>query len=80
MAPEDVQKALSPFDQIDGDLNRRYEGAGLGLPLSKGFVELHGGSLEIESTPGVGTTATLRFPAERVVQASDDETAAARAG
>jgi signal transduction histidine kinase len=80
MAPEDVQKALSPFDQIDGDLNRRYEGAGLGLPLAKGFVELHGGSLEIESAPGVGTTVTLRFPAERVVQASDDETAAARAG
>ena len=54
-------------EQIDGSLNRKYEGAGLGLPLTKSLVELHGGSLDLQSQVGVGTTVTLRFPAERIV-------------
>ncbi len=62
IALEDIPKALARFEQVDAKLDRRYEGTGLGLPLSKAFVELHGGSLELESEVGVGTTVTIRFP------------------
>ena len=63
----DIPKALAPFSQMDSDLNRKYEGTGLGLPLSKALAELHGGSLDLQSEVGVGTTVTVRFPAERIV-------------
>ena len=69
IAPEDISKALSRFGQVDGDLNRQYEGTGLGLPLTKALVEQHGGSLDLQSEVGVGTTATVSFPAARNVQA-----------
>jgi len=68
MAPEDIPKALSQFGQIDSDLNRKYEGTGLGLPLAKSLVELHGGYLDLQSAVGTGTTVTVRFPANRIVQ------------
>lgn len=68
IAPDDISKAMSHFGQVDGDLNRRYAGTGLGLPLTNALVELHGGSLDIQSQIGVGTTVTVRFPAERVVR------------
>ncbi len=67
IAPEDIPKALSRFGQIDGDLNRQYEGTGLGLPLTKALVELHGGTLDLQSQIGVGTTVMVRFPAARIV-------------
>ena len=67
IALADIPKALSAFQQIDSDLNRKYEGSGLGLPLTKSLVELHGGSLDMQSEVGVGTTVTVRFPAERIV-------------
>ncbi|MEE8534485.1 MAG: HAMP domain-containing sensor histidine kinase, partial [Kiloniellales bacterium] len=66
--PEDIPKALSQFGQIDGDLNRKYDGTGLGLPLTKSLVELHGGSLDLQSQVGVGTVVTVRFPAARIVR------------
>ncbi len=66
IAPEDIPKALSRFGQVDGDLNRQYEGTGLGLPLTKALVEQHGGTLDLQSQVGVGTTVTVRFPAERI--------------
>jgi signal transduction histidine kinase len=59
---------LAPFQQIDSGLNREHEGTGLGLPLSKSLVELHGGYLDLQSDVGVGTTVTVRFPAERIVR------------
>src|SRR3954469_18821268 len=65
IAEEDVWKALVPFAQVSSDLSRKYEGTGLGLPLSKGFVEMHGGTLKIDSEPGRGTTVTVRFPPDR---------------
>jgi signal transduction histidine kinase len=67
IAADDLAQALEPFGQIDNRLARAYEGTGLGLPLSKQLMELHGGSLRLDSEPGVGTTVTLTFPAERLV-------------
>jgi len=68
IAPDDIPKALAQFGQIDSGLNRKYEGTGLGLPLTKALVELHGGYLDLQSQVGVGTTVTVRFPAARIVQ------------
>jgi signal transduction histidine kinase len=63
IAAEDLERAMAPFGQVDGKLNRKYEGTGLGLPLAKSLTELHGGSFRLESAVGRGTTVTLRFPA-----------------
>jgi signal transduction histidine kinase len=67
MAPEDIPKALERFGQIDSALARKYEGAGLGLPLSLHLMEYHGGTLTIESEPDRGTCVTITFPASRVL-------------
>ena len=66
IAAEDLPKILVPFTQLDSKVSRKYEGTGLGLPLTKGLIELHGGSLGIESKQGVGTTVTVRLPAARI--------------
>jgi signal transduction histidine kinase len=58
--------ALAPFGQVDSGLARKYEGTGLGLPLTKRLVEMHQGTLEIASTPGTGTVVTARFPKARL--------------
>jgi signal transduction histidine kinase/HAMP domain-containing protein len=62
MSAEDIPVALAPFGQIDSSLSRKYEGTGLGLPLCKVFAALHGGSLDIESSPGNGTVVTVVLP------------------
>jgi PAS domain S-box-containing protein len=67
IAPEDIDKALTPFGQVDSALSRKFEGTGLGLPLAKSLVELHGGVLDLESVVGSGTRVTVRFPSERLV-------------
>jgi PAS domain S-box-containing protein len=67
MRPEDIPTALEPFRQIEPQINRRHEGVGLGLALTKALVERHGGRLELVSALGMGTTATIHLPAERVV-------------
>jgi signal transduction histidine kinase len=67
MAEDDIPKALTSFTQLGGQLDRKHPGTGLGLPLVKSLVTLHGGTLELESEPGVGTMVTVRFPAERTV-------------
>ncbi len=72
IALADIPKALAPFQQVDSELNRKYEGTGLGLPLSRFLIEMHGGSLDLESQVGVGTTVTVRFPAERIVRLPHD--------
>ena len=66
IAEADIEKALTPFAQIANAMVRSHEGAGLGLPLSKHLAELHGGSLDITSTPGKGTTVVVRLPAATV--------------
>jgi two-component system cell cycle sensor histidine kinase PleC len=67
MAPADIPVALAAFGQVESPLARTHEGTGLGLPLSKALIELHGGTLEIASEPGVGTTVSLLLPAHRVL-------------
>lgn len=67
MKEEDIPRALERFGQIDGTLTRRYEGTGLGLPISKSLVELHGGTLQIKSRENAGTTVIIHLPAERMV-------------
>ena len=67
MSAEEICQALELFRQVDNSLARRFEGAGLGLPLAVRLTELHGGSLDIESAPGQGATVTVRFPPERVI-------------
>ena len=67
IAPHDIPRALSRFGQVDSEPARKHEGTGLGLPLTKALVELHGGNLDLQSEVGAGTTVTLRFPAERVI-------------
>ncbi len=69
IAPEDIAEALAPFGQVDSGLNRKYEGTGLGLSLTKSLVEAHGGTLTLESSLGVGTTVTARFPPMCIVGA-----------
>ena len=66
IASENIGLVLAPFSQVDSSLSRRYEGTGLGLPLVKSLIELHGGELTIASSLGQGTTATVVFPANRV--------------
>ena len=61
-----INDVLQPFTRVEDSYVRRHEGAGLGLPLSKQFVELHGGTLMIESTEGRGTAVTIRLPEERL--------------
>ena len=62
MTPEDIAVAVQPFGQIGSVATSGRQGTGLGLPLVKSFIELHGGSLKIESEPGKGTDVELVFP------------------
>jgi signal transduction histidine kinase len=65
MTPEQVHTAMQPFRQVDNSLARKYEGTGLGLPLTDGLMQLHGGRMEITSAPGQGTVVKAIFPACR---------------
>jgi signal transduction histidine kinase len=62
MSAEQIPIALAPFGQVDSGLNRKYDGVGLGLPLTKRLVELHGGTIDIASEPQKGTTVTVCLP------------------
>jgi len=72
ISADDLTRVFQPFGQVDGSFSRNYEGVGLGLPLTKSFVELHEGKLELESELGVGTTVILTFPPSRVVLRQKD--------
>ena len=65
---DDIPKVMSVFGQADGSLARRHEGAGLGLPLSRDLMILHGGELRIDSRPEMGTTVRLIFPPDRTAR------------
>jgi signal transduction histidine kinase len=64
MSAQDIPVAFAAFGQVDSRLARRYEGTGLGLPLSKALVQLHGGTIIIDSAPGEGTTVIVTLPKE----------------
>jgi len=76
MAPHEIKVALTPFGQVSNALSRKHTGTGLGLPLAKAMMELHGGALRIASAPGQGTTVSLHFPPERVVVRAEPAPAA----
>ncbi|WP_339716652.1 ATP-binding protein [uncultured Sneathiella sp.] len=63
---DDIERALTPFVQVDNDKSRKYHGTGLGLPLSKNLAELHDGRLELSSRYGEGTEVSLYLPQDRV--------------
>ncbi len=73
MSADEVAIALRPFGQVDGSRSRWREGTGLGLPIARALVELHGGDLNIESTPGEGTEVTIFLPAAHLVSAASGE-------
>jgi signal transduction histidine kinase len=72
IAAEDIPKAFASFEQIDNKLGRAHQGTGLGLPLVKVQIELHGGTVVLESALDVGTTVILRFPAWRLFRSIDE--------
>jgi two-component system cell cycle sensor histidine kinase PleC len=60
--PGALQRLARPFEQVDAEYTRAHAGTGLGLALTKAFAELHGGTFDIESTVGKGTTVTIGLP------------------
>jgi two-component system cell cycle sensor histidine kinase PleC len=67
MTKDEIAIALSAFGQVDSKLARKHRGTGLGMPIAKSLVELHGGRMTVESRPKVGTTMAATFPASRIV-------------
>jgi len=65
MDADEVRLAMTRFGQVASAWTRRHDGTGLGLPLAIGLTELHGGTLTVRSTKGVGTTVTVTFPRDR---------------
>jgi len=70
MSPAELGRAFEPFFRGGGAYQRRIDGAGLGLAIAKGLMELHGGTLALSSIEGSGTTARLELPAWRLVEAA----------
>jgi two-component system cell cycle sensor histidine kinase PleC len=71
--PENIEKVFAPFVQIESSMARNYEGTGLGLPLSNNIMELHSGSIKLDSRLGEGTTAIVRFPKERIANSGSED-------
>jgi signal transduction histidine kinase len=79
---EQLDNALSAFGQVDNPFTRTQEGTGLGLPIVKSLVELHGGQFQIESAVGKGTRITMVLPAQKhdTANGSSDANAEAMQG
>ena len=67
IAPENLERICIPFEQVESSFSRTNGGTGLGLPYTKGLVELHDGTLRIASELGMGTTVTISLPRSRLV-------------
>jgi len=74
ISQDNIDKLAKPFEQVDDKANKQNEGTGLGLALSKSFVELHGGKFKIESVIGKGTTVIFSLPNKPITPAKEDET------
>ena len=72
MTENDLDRALSAFERVDGRLASRHGGAGIGLPLAARLIELHGGRISLESAPGIGTKVSIILPLDRLVSETDD--------
>lgn len=70
IASTDIGKVLEKFAQLKGGMKDRSVGSGLGLPLSKQLIELHGGMFEIDSQEGQGTRVEITFPSDRLIELS----------
>jgi signal transduction histidine kinase len=80
MSEEEIAQARQPFGKGNAGLNRDFDGAGLGLPITNAWVALHQGQLIIESARGVGTLVMVKFPAMRVKFVGEEEPAVSLAG
>ena len=69
MTAADIKTAMTRFGRVNGHTVQENEGLGLGLPLVKGLVEAHGGSIKLESEFGKGTKVTVNLPQEPISQA-----------
>ena len=67
ISPDDIERVLHPFEQAETGFTRKRHGTGLGLPLVKSLVELHGGAFELESRVTEGTVASILLPSERTL-------------
>ena len=75
--PSELHRALHSFERGTSATRQAIDGAGLGLPIVKGLIELHGGEIAIESEPNVGTDVRITFPAKRVLAGPRGEVIAA---
>jgi len=66
-----IEMAMEPFSQVEAGANRQYQGTGLGLPLAKRLVELHGGTLSLESEVSRGTVVSILLPPDRILNGPD---------
>ena len=73
IAPEDIQRVLRPFEQVEGSLARQNGGTGLGLPYSEKIAQIHGGKLALESTLGLGTKCRIFLPQWRLLDVIEPE-------
>ncbi len=71
MSADDIEIAFQPFGQVDNRLERRYEGTGLGLPLTKSLAELHGAAIAIDSARGEGARVTITFPKAAMLELAE---------
>ena len=70
MSEEEIEVAMKPFGQVDGSRTRWREGAGLGLPIARSLVDLHGGRIDIKSVKGQGTVVSVMLPSRHQVSAA----------
>ncbi len=75
IAEADRERVFEPFGQVDSSLARTFEGTGLGLPIARALMAMHGGSLELESEVGIGTTVTISLPSSCVLPAAAEQAA-----
>ena len=77
IAAEDLTRLARPFEQVEGQHSKTTQGTGLGLALTKALIELHGGTLTLESEPGRGTTVSFDLPIRKPEQPAERQARAA---